>query len=48
MAYKVEIDRIARDINLSIQEEANGQYIQGTPEEVFSAIFEEVVKEQKV
>jgi hypothetical protein len=31
-----------------MQEEANGQYIEGTPEEVFGKVFEEAVKEHKM
>jgi Arc/MetJ-type ribon-helix-helix transcriptional regulator len=46
--HKTEINQIAHDICLSMQEEANGQYIEGTPEEVFGKVFEEAVKEHKM
>jgi len=46
--HQVEINEIRQSVRTSLEAEAQGQYVEGTPKQVIGAAFDEVVKAHKV
>ncbi len=45
--HQVEINQIRQSVHASLEAEAQGRYVAGTPKQVISAVFDGVLKDYK-